>query len=524
MLDPMSRWLDFVFGTFVDLFLGGIFLLLATVAAYAAFVSQETLPIDAATADRAFAHEVALATAHGLRLVEDHRSAQPGVRRELALQPGECLSVVAAATGRQGVQRFTLRDEAGTELGGEVELHPWYFVRHIQWCAPLGGRFSIDVEAPTFPRLALLRGAPTSLPLPRALPRADLLPRLRVDAASAALAHGAGAALGPVARLAVEDRVLLLPSTPATRAALADAVVPPPGEAPPALLPTLLAARDEADPAPVAPTPRRGRPAPIATPRIAVDSRPATRPLFRLMDLDLRVVAVVDRGALGVGCATLRFAGADATSPTLWRAEVPGWSMAPLPTSDGVATDASCPATGLVVYAVRRNAPGGDLLLSVEAGADAAGAVATPSTWRGESTPHSLIARLDRACATDAAACLELARLAGASTSAPPGPGVDDSLRRACDLADASACGRLGVHLLEVRRDPARAGVALRRGCDGSDAVACAVLGDHERRGDLGVAQNLPAAFAHLESACRLGLSGACTDRDAMRLLGLDPS
>ena len=46
--------------------------------------------------------------------------------------------------------------------------------------------------------------------------------------------------------------------------------------------------------------------------------------------------------------------------------------MAPLPTRDGVATDASCPATGLVVYAVRRDAPGGDLLLSVEAGADAA--------------------------------------------------------------------------------------------------------------------------------------------------------
>jgi hypothetical protein len=524
MLDAMLRWFHFVVGTFVDLVLGGIFLFFAAGAAYVAFVSEETVPIDAATADRAFAHEVALATAHGLRLVEDHRSAQPGVRRELALQPGECLSVVAAATGTRGVSRFTLRDGAGTELGGEIVLHSWRFVRHMQWCAPLGGRFSIDVEAPTFPRLALLRGAPTSLPLPRALPRAALLPRLRVDAASAALAQGAGAALCPVVRLHDEGRVLLLPATPATRAALADAVVPARSAPLPALLPSLLPARDEADPAPVAPTSRRGRPAPIPTPRIAVDSRPATMPLFGLMDLDLRVVAVVDRGALGVGCATLRFAGADATSPTLWRAEVPGWSMAPLPTRDGVATDASCPATGLVVYAVRRDAPGGDLLLSVEAGADAAGAVATPSTWRGESTPHSLIARLDRACATDAEACLELARRADAAPPAPTSPGVDDSLRRACDLADASACGRLGVHLLEVRRDPARAGVALRRGCDGSDAMACAVLGEHERRGDHGVAQNLPAAFAHLESACRLGLSSACTDRDAMRLLGLDPT
>ncbi|MDO9018307.1 MAG: hypothetical protein Q7V43_15430 [Myxococcales bacterium] len=519
----MSRWLDFAFDTLNDLFIAGVVLALGAGGAYVAFVSDETLPIDAATADRAFAHEVALATAHGLRLVEDHRSAQPAVRRELALQPGECLSVVAAATGTQGVPRFTLRDEAGTELGGEVELHPWRFVRHMQWCAPLGGRFSIDVEAPTFPRLALLRGAPTSLPLPRALPRAELLPGLRVDAASAALARSASTPLAPIARLDDERLVLLLPSTPATRAALADAVLPPPDEAPPALLPTLLPARDEADPAPLAPAPRRGRPAPAPKPRIAVDSRPATRPLFRLMDLDLRVVAVVDRGALGVGCATLRFAGAGARSPTLWRAEVPGWSMVPLPTRDGVVTDGSCPAAGLVVYAVRDNVLDWDLLLSVEAGADAAGAVATPSTWRGDSTPHSLIARLDRACATDAAACLELARLAGASPPAPPGPGVDDSLRRACDLADASACGRLGVHLLEVRRDPARAGVALRRGCDGGDAMACAVLGDHERRGNLGVAQNLPAAFAHLESACRLGLSGACTDRDAMRLLGLDP-
>ena len=512
-------------GTAMDLLLGGMFLLVSGVFARGAFVSRESLPIDAATVERAFRHEVALAASSGLALVEDHRSAEPRVHRELALAPGECLSVVAASTNPRGVRDLGVRDAAGNYLGAEVALHPSNVIRHLQWCSPLGGRFTIDVEASVPPRLGILRGAP-STPLPRVAPRRDLLVRLRTEIAHAALTSDRSAALAPFVQLSAPDQVLLLPSTPATRAALADAVLPLPDESLPALAqaPAALAALDAADPPPPDARGRRRRPTAPAAHAVEAHAGPAADPLFRLLDDSLRVVAVVDRGALGAHCVTLRFASADGEVPLFWRSEVPGWSTAPLAVHDGAAVDTSCPAQGLVVYAVRRDAPRGGMLLSVRSTTAAPGAVATPSTWRGESTPHSLIARLDRACATDPGACTQLAQLADLPRSVGPRPDFAASMRRACDLADASACGRLGVFLLGGRRDPAQAAILLRRGCEGSDATACAILAEHQRRGDQGIPQDLDAAASHLEAACRLGLDAACADRSAMRLLDLGPS
>lgn len=522
----MMDWFERATATVGDLLLGSLFLLVSGAFANAAFVSRESLPIDAATVERAFRHEVALAASSGLVSVEDHRSAEPRVHREVALAPGECLSVVAATTGPQGVRDFSVRDAAGNQLGDEVVLHSSNVIRHLQWCSALGGRFTIDVEASVPPRLGLLRGTP-STPLHRVAPRPDLLVRLRTEIAHAALAPDGSIALAPFVQLSVPGQVLLLPSTPATRAALADAVLPVPGESIPALIraPAALAALDAADaPPPPDARGRRRRPTAPAAPAVEAHAGPATYPLFRLLDDSLRVVAVVDRGALGAACVTLRFASTNGEAPLFWRSEVPGWSTAPLPVHDGAATDTSCTAQGLVVYAVRRDAPANEMLLSVRSTPAAPGAVATPSTWRGESTPHSLIARLDRACATDPSACRQLAQLADLPRSVGPRPDFTASMRRACDLSDASACGRLGVFLLGGRRDPAQAAIMLQRGCEGSDATACAILGEHRRRGDHGIPQDLNAAASHLETACRLGVEAACADRSAMRLLDLGPS
>jgi len=471
------------------------------------FSPRAVLPPDAAAMERVFHDELALATGGGLRVIEDRRAPGPRVHHEVTLAPGECLSVIASAPGHEGVRELVLRDAEGTTLDGEVPLHYTNVVRHRQWCAPQGGRFTVDVASAVPPRVALLRGTATG-PVHRVALDPVRQSQLYAELVRAAVT-GDHAARAPVVSLTDPGRVLLLPSTPATRAALAAAVLPPDGTPLPALAeaPAAIAALDVAD----APTPE-------AAPRVS-----PTMPWFRLLGDDLRVVAVVDRGALGAHCVSVRIASTHAASPVVWRSEVPGWATAPLPVTDDIAVDTACPAQGLVVYAVRREDPSREFLLSLGSMPAAPGAVATPSTWRGESVPHTLLTRLARDCATDARACLQLAHLPVHPRVAGPRSDFATLLRRACDLGDASACGRLGAYFLGGGRDVAQAATLLQRGCAGDDATACAILGEQRRRGDQGIAQDLTAAAAHLSAACRLGVPDACADRETLRRLRLGP-
>lgn len=521
---------DRVGETLKTLFVAGVVFVLGTLA-FGSLFERQPRPVEASEMARAFDHELRLAERAGLRRVDDSRASTSEVRREITLGPRECFSLIAGVAGSDGLAPLRFVDVGtGEVLVGEASLGT-DFVRHLQWCSPRGGRYAVTVRGPSPPRIALYTGvpAPAALPLPRAVPSPEVIPRLRREVVFAAMAPGgAGATLLPGTAMPPLGAPMLLPSTPATRATLrealglgADADL---SALPLADVPREIESARVDDPpvAPVRPTGRgRARPE-VPTPVAARE--PAVSPLLRVLGLNARIVAVVDPGALGAGCVALRFALENASPSPVIRVEVPGWRVTYVSVTDGIARDLACPADGPRLYA--RFDPGSTipLVFAVDRLPGAPGAVVGASAWRGESQSHSLVARLEAACARDARGCRDLAHVAQFSALRAPHPSLAEALRRGCERADGAACGRYGEALLAATPPAAVAALtALRRGCELGDGLTCAVLAAHERLGDHGVPQDIPAAFEHYARACASGLAAACAERDVMRTLRLAP-
>lgn len=498
----------------------------------AMFGEREALPVPEASMERVFASERATASEAGLRPVEDGRIRGRDAQRTVRLSPGECMSVIVGLAGMGYPEPLRIVDDrTGAVLPGERSTGTSN-VRHMQWCSLRGGSYTVTVRAPEPPRLAILTGVPIAgrLPLPRARPPGEMQAELRDELVTVAIERSSSSWLVPVVHLATTAPPMLLPSTPATRAALREAMLldaeadlstVPLTAAPEAVARRALA--DETAPAPAA-HPRHRRhdepsaPAPTLHP-VSADDATAT---LRVLGLGARIVAVVDPGALGASCAALVFARSDATQASVLRVDVPGWIARVLVATDGISRDVVCPADGLRVYARTDVSDATTTVFAVGAVPASDAAVGAPSPWRGETAQHSLVARLEAECERDARGCIALADLARVTGFRAPHPTEAEALRRACDRQHAESCGRYGDSLLATEpHDVAAATSALRRGCELGDALTCAVLATHERLGDVGVTQDLAASFAHYSRACALGSSPACASRDTMRLLHL---
>lgn len=514
--------------TLSALFFAGIF---GTLTFFGSFLfgDREALPVAEAAMARVFAEERGIAERAGLVAVEDGRATGAATQHAIRLNPGECMSVIVGVAGATGLEPLRIVDaRTGRPLEGERSVGT-DFVRHMQWCSPLGGSFTLTAQAPTPPRVAILTGVPRrgALPLPRVAPPAAALPALRDELVAATMERGLTAAVVPVTRLTATAPPMLLPSTPATRAALREAMLLGPGAdlstVPLTPAPEGVARRDLADDVAAEEPAPRGRRHRGHT-EVAPAAEPAARvePILHVFGDNARIVAVVDPGALDAGCVALRFVRADAGATPVVRVDVPGWRAEAVAVTDGVARDVLCPAEGLRVYARLEAAPTEPLLFAVESLPARGAARAAPSPWRGESTPHSLVARLEAECERDAQGCLALEDLATVARFRAPRPTATEALRRACERPHAASCGRYGAALLAAQApDVPRATAAMARGCELGDSLTCAVLAAHERVGDAGVAQDIPSAFAHYGRACALGNAPACAARDTMRLLHL---
>ncbi len=537
--DPrMSAFGDRLAGTFGTLLPAGVaslFVLIST----AMFGGSVTLPMPEASVDQAFRNERGIAERAGFHAIEDGRLSATSAQRSVLLAPGECVSIILGVAGSTPPEELRVADaRTGATLQGERSTGT-EFVRHMQWCSPRGGSYAVDVRSPSSSRLAIFKGVPLpdSLPLPRVDPPAEALPGLRDEVVTAAMEHDAAPWLIPVTRLAAAAPPMLLPSTPATRAALREAMLLDAdadlSTVPLTAAPEAIARHDLVDDTPrdVAPEARSQRrhhrdhdaeEAPAAPTTLhPVNAEDAT-PVLRLLGVRARIIAAVDAGALGSDCVALRFARADAGASTMMRVEVPGWRTAAVASRGGVARDVVCPGDGLRVYARADGDATVAMVFAAESLPMPDAGVAAPSTWRGESSPHSLVARLEAECERDARGCLALADLAGVTGLRAQRPTVDEALRRACERQHGASCGRYGASLLAgASRDVGAAMAALRRGCELGDAMTCAVLATRERLGYDGVTQDIAAAFAHYSRACELGNRLACSERDTMRLLHL---
>ncbi|MDO9021762.1 MAG: hypothetical protein Q8S73_04805 [Deltaproteobacteria bacterium] len=453
---------------------------------------------------RTFAYECGVARERGLLPRADRRA--PGaVTESFELPAGHCFSLVVSTTGDAPLAPLEVVDAAGDRLGvDEPNLYDG-FVRHVAWCAPRGGRFTVSVAARGALHLARFEGAvpPSRWPLRRARPRPEHLPTLEAELVESRLA---GLRAGdPLAEFTVAAGAApaLLPSTPATRAALRDATFAAPERVAAVPSPVALRAFDLADPSPptAATAPASG----------AVSS-------FALFDDALRLFAALDPGAFRRRCVTLLVRPPADMTEAVYRMEIPGWRMTPLVARDGLIAERRCATDPLTLYVTSSRFPGA-LWFALDRVTGPDDATVTASGWRGEALPHSLLARLQSECPGDPGACMTLGRLGTSALPAALRPDAADGYRRACAAQVWEGCARLAL----LVRSPAGSRGLLTRACAGGVAAACALVAGRSRLGGDGWAPDMAAASDGYERACALGDAASCERRDAMRLLHLTP-
>lgn len=454
---------------------------------------------------RTVAHEVALARNAGLTLVSD-RVAQRGAREQVALRPGGCFALVVHTTGEAPLAPLAVRDADDRLVGSDVDVHAEGFVRHVCWCAPRGGRFSVSVSGGTAPRVLRFEGQPprSRWPLARTRPVPAAVEALRHEVARTEFdaAREGGVHLAEWEGASTHGATLL-PETPATRAVLRAAM----GLAPDAALSVGVQAESP----------------PGVVPYAVVDGRRSRRsrtraPTVTLLGDALRMVAVLDPGAFHRRCVTLRVVASTPSAESLYRVDVPGWQVHALPRRGGFFTDRRCADQSLPVYALRADAEV-SLRFALDAEAGEEDPAVVGSEWRGEGRPHSLFGRLQAECDRDVDACMTLGFLGSSALPPPLRPNALAAFRQACTLGHAEACARSA----QLARDPADSQELLHRACERGMALACVLHGERARLGRNGFAFNLAVAFDSYTRGCNLGAAIACHQRDTMSLLDLVP-
>lgn len=456
---------------------------------------------------RSVDHEVALARINGLSLVAE-RTVQQGLREDFTLRPGGCFSLVASTTGTTPLSPLQIRDASGQTVGDDPDIEASGYVRHVSWCALLGGRFSVDILGGTTLHVLRFEGEPprSLWPLARTHPTDDTVATLQQEIITSRFE----AARGDQTPLTVWDRAptdgaTLLPDTPATRALLRAALVLPPREA----LPTQALA---------ATPPSLQRYSVDEPARTEGGQSPTRAASLTLLGDTLRMVAALDVGAFHRRCVTLRAMPTTPSSAPMYRVDVPGWRVHALAMREGFFTDRRCITDPLAVYAVQSSAEL-SLRVALDTDAGAEDLSLTASVWRGEPAAHSLFTRLQTECVRDANACMTLGFLAGAAIPPPLRPDPIAAYRQACLLNHAEGCARLA----SAADSPVAAQGHLGHACQLGMAAACALHAERARLGLDGVRFDAAVAMASYERGCTLGDTAACHQRDTMRLLQLAP-
>jgi len=458
-----------------------------------AVLARPTFPVwSAAEVAPMFESERAIATSAGLLVVEESTSPELTVRREIPVEAGECVALVATADGLASLGAASL-----TLLTGERStLDPSSMARvvHQALCARVQTtavaevsltQSGLDGLAPSHARFAILRGV---VPSPRLYTRLTLDDATR-EALDAIAIRAREAELARYGHLLGERREV----------SRGTAVLVPPSRATHAAVHVALGAHTlpRIDPADAASDPFRAEGDVTLPARVHTSTGLA------------RLLAVVDPGALGASCVRLTFARLAQSSVAVQvrRVAIPSIEESELALLDpAIAGDTICPATGLFFYTVDED-DGGGYLVSAYAHATSDGRPAAPSRFEPVPLPSAELLAAQRGCADGRTTeCLRLAGLAaqGIEGAGSPGP----SLERACGLGDGEGCDRLAtfVSASPIARERERAGVHERRACATGYVPACLRRAGRFREG----ASDLPAAHLTYRFACGLGDASAC--------------
>ena len=475
----------------------------------------------------------------------------------IELARGECMAFVAASAGCFDVLQVVLRQgrlrlAAAAETGGASSQ-----VRWCAWNAPSrvmvdvtlrGGRaeelglpgrhtsehvWCTDAEEA---RRAVLRWEVRRGPAAPIAGTQGLAAGMYVESGARAVADrdaadawlqahpGEGEPLGGPRESSLEHGAQLLPRSPVTCQALYQlanagaATLEHPRVAPP-------------DPG----SPDEGVACPLSGAAPAAPILPPTyRPFTSRRD---RILAVVDRGALGAPCVEVTIArmlrGRHVAPPVALVLDERG---APLREEvlrergeSFVHVDGACPAEGLVAYL----APGNDpavYRLQARALPAPLGAVARPITTIRAPFPggaSTVLTGFQNACEAGLSpeACLR------AADAYRDGADVAQDLaraaglyRRACELGSMPGCAMLG-HAYDVGEgvepSPAEASRYHQRACDGGELRSCAYLGDAERLSAGATEEAMERARQHYTRACEGGIESACANAAALESQGL---
>lgn len=444
--------------------------------------------------------EAQLALDAGLARIDQGTSSELPFTREVPLEAGQCVAVVASI---DGASRF---EEAEIALSGGRTARSSLYGRlvHLAACTPHAATASInlghdsvrDALAPSQVRFDILRGVVTS---PHSYFRLDVDQgeRARFDEA-AVLAREAsmeGERIGAAIRLS-RERATVLPPGAATFAGLR-ALTGRAGVVP--AVDPLLAAADPF---------RRVEEVEIPPRALASDGL-------------VRLLAVLDAGALsaahGGRCLTVTLARLDdpSTPVPVRRIAIPSQTETVVATRDAaIAHETLCPAEGLFAYVTDESA-GGEYLLAVRTSSDPTVFAVSASSFgapprRGPASvptlPVRLVSRARADCeAGDATECLRWADLAaggieGAGEARAP-------LERACTLGSAEGCDRLATEL-EASGEPRLADQAERRACAAGAMTACLRRAARFRDG---------GRFLEAHSSYRFGCARGCAECCAAR-------
>ncbi len=416
--------------------------------------------------------EEALALQAGLVVLDRGTSDELPFEREVPLEPGQCVALVASLSGPDAIASTSITLASGRSTTSVP------FVTHLAHhaiCAleastaaiALRAQPSVTPWAPRSVRFTILRGVPTR---PRDYVRLDVNAdeRARFDEAAvrARLAEGhPERAIVPAVEVPREHAVLL-PASRATFAAVR-ALVGRPG-----MVPTVDPAIATSDPF-----------------RVAAETSIPPR-VFSETGL-VRVIAVVDAGALaaaqGTPCVSVVLARLDDPREpvALRRIEVPSQAESLVAVDDSaIASDTVCPGQALRVY-VADEVAGGRYVVSVHAvdgppgasGAQASSFGSAPAGRRvvapepAPRLPVVVVTRSRASCESGSTAdCLRWADLAAAGIDGAGDPRVP--LERACELGAAELCDRL-ASVLAAAGDERAAELPERRACQLGSPAAC---------------------------------------------------
>jgi len=416
--------------------------------------------------------EEALAVQAGLVVLDRGTSDELPFEREVPLEAGQCVAIVASLSGPDAIASTSITLASGrstTSIPFVTRLahHAICALEATSAAIALRAQPSVTPWAPPSVRFTILRGVPTR---PRDYVRLDVSTdeRAHFDEAAvrARLAEGhSERAIVPAAEVPREHAVLL-PAGRATFAALR-ALVGRPG-----VVPTVDPSIASADP-------------------FRVPGETSVPPRVFSESGLVRVIAVVDTGALAAAhetpCVSIVLARLDdPREPVALRwIEVPSQAESLVAADDSaIASDTICSGHGLRVY-VTDEAVGGRYLVSVHAVDGPPGATGAAASTFGSPTPSrrpaapelatrlpvAVVTRARTSCeAGSAADCLGWADLAAAGIDGAGDPRVP--LERACELGGGEPCDRL-ASVLAASGDERAAEISERRACQTGSPAAC---------------------------------------------------